>query len=101
MLDKARIGLRYGIESALKLEYFVDNLLKSFTGIYQKIESGSKVYNTVRVRIWDNGTILDRLGDGDAEGHGARVQGLRGVRGDGQPHQDHPQVLHSQHYSLY
>ena len=47
MLDKARIGLRYGIESALKLEYFVDNLLKSFTGIYQKIESGSKVYNTV------------------------------------------------------
>ena len=49
MLDKARIGLRYGIESALKLEYFVDNLLKSFTGIYEKIESGSKVYNTVRL----------------------------------------------------
>ena len=62
MLDKARIGLRYGIESALKLEYFVDNLLKSFTGIYQKIESGSKVYNTVRVRIWDNGPIRDQHG---------------------------------------
>ena len=47
LLDKARIGLRYGIESALKLEYFIDNLLKSFTGIYKKLESGSKVYSTV------------------------------------------------------
>ena len=49
MLDKARIALRYGLESALKLEYFVDNLLKSFTGIYTKLESGSQVYNTVSV----------------------------------------------------
>ena len=52
LLDKARIGLRYGIESALKLEYFVDNLLKSFTGIYEKLESGSKVYSTVREFYW-------------------------------------------------
>ena len=60
MLDKARIGLRYGIESALKLEYFVDNLLKSFTGIYQKIESGSKVYNTVRVSDWSGSDVMDQ-----------------------------------------
>lgn len=57
LLDKARIGLRYGIESALKLEYFVDNLLESFTGIYQKIESGSKVYNTVTEMLRDMGPV--------------------------------------------
>lgn len=57
LLDKARIGLRYGLESALKLEYFVDNLLKSFTGIYEKLESGSKVYTTVTEMLRDMGPL--------------------------------------------
>merc|ERR1719189_1343811 len=57
LLDKARIALRYGLESALKLEYFVDNLLKSFTGIYTKLESGSQVYNTVKEMLRDMGPV--------------------------------------------
>ena len=34
------MGLRYGIESALKLEHFVSNLLTSFATIYEKLDSG-------------------------------------------------------------
>jgi len=45
-LDKARMGIRYGLESAFKLEYFIDNMLKSFTGIYSKLNS-EKFYMTV------------------------------------------------------
>ena len=47
ILDKARMGLRYGVESALKLEYFVDNLLKSFSTIYDKLDDPNTFYKTV------------------------------------------------------
>ena len=47
-LDKARMGLRYGVESALKLEYFVDNLLKSFTEVYEKLDNPETYYKTVK-----------------------------------------------------
>ena len=40
MIDQARMGLRYGIESALKLEHFISNLLTSFATIYEKLDSG-------------------------------------------------------------
>ena len=42
------MGLRYGVESALKLEYFVDNLLKSFTGVYEKLDNPETYYKTVK-----------------------------------------------------
>ena len=34
------MGLRYGIESALKLDHFVSNLLTNFATIYEKLDSG-------------------------------------------------------------
>ena len=40
------MGIRYGLESALKLDFFIDNMLKSFTGIYSKLNS-EKFYMTV------------------------------------------------------
>ena len=40
LIDKARMGLRYGIESALKLDHFISNLLTSFATIYEKLDSG-------------------------------------------------------------
>jgi len=52
-LDKARMGIRYGLESALKLEYFVDNMLKSFTGIYSKLDNSDKYYKTVEEILKD------------------------------------------------
>ena len=47
LLDKVRIGLRYGVESALKLEYFVDNLLKSFSSIYDELDKPDTHFKTV------------------------------------------------------
>ena len=41
------MGIRYGVESALKLEYFVDNLLKSFSTIYDKLDDPNTYYKTV------------------------------------------------------
>ena len=40
LIDQARMGLRYGIESALKLDHFISNLLTSFATIYEKLDSG-------------------------------------------------------------
>ena len=47
MLDKVRMGLRYGVESAFKLEYFVDNLLKSFSSIYDELNKPDTHFKTV------------------------------------------------------
>ena len=47
LLDKVRMGLRYGVESALKLEYFVDNLLKSFSSIYDELDKPDTHFKTV------------------------------------------------------
>ena len=47
------MGIRYGLESALKLEYFVDNMLKSFTGIYSKLDNSDKYYKTVEEILKD------------------------------------------------
>ena len=34
------MALRYGVQSALKLEHFIDNLLQNFGTIYEKLDSG-------------------------------------------------------------
>ena len=47
LLDKVRMGLRYGVESAFKLEYFVDNLLKSFSSIYDELDKPDTHFKTV------------------------------------------------------
>ena len=52
-MDKLRLAWRYGILSALKLEYFVDNLLKSFTGIYEKLARPDTFYRTVADMLRD------------------------------------------------
>jgi len=53
IMDKLRLAWRYGILSALKLEYFVDNLLKSFTGIYEKLARPDTFYRTVADMLRD------------------------------------------------
>ena len=65
------MGLRYGIESALKLEHFISNLLTSFATIYEKLDSG-RGFRTVEELLQEMShmqmlhTILPNFGYGIA-----------------------------------
>ena len=66
IIDKLRLAWRYGILSALKLEYFVDNLLKSFTGIYEKLARPDTFYRTVADMLRDMSPV-SRAGEPSSE----------------------------------
>ena len=59
------MGLRYGIESALKLEHFVSNLLTSFATIYEKLDSG-RGFRTVEDLLQEMSPV-SRSGDVSSE----------------------------------
>ena len=59
------MGLRYGIESALKLEHFIGNLLESFGTIYDKLDGGQG-FRTVE-EILKEMSPVSRSGDVSSE----------------------------------
>ena len=66
LLDKVRMGLRYGVESAMKLEYFVDNLLKSFSNIYDELDKPDTYFETVEEMLKAMSPV-SRTGDSSDE----------------------------------